>query len=146
HTQALSMLPVVWGSVEQQMPSPLAIHVTAGQDDGITYEADTTFSGNEVDLIRFRLPQEAVDLLREGADERSDKDGNLLEFVFETDGEEHKFTFSGEGGELLIPVYSSPYWKKNDRITRFCIRSQGKTEAWNALLKEADVTFYSYWQ
>ncbi|MBR1693551.1 MAG: hypothetical protein IJ711_12380 [Lachnospiraceae bacterium] len=152
HKQALLSLPSVWGSsdaVAGLEPVSQKIRLQ-GQGDGIVCMLDESYSGEAIDFIRIQLPpdreeteggkaaaQSAEDAAQQSGDEGS------LRLCFETDGEEHEFRFDQKGDSLLIPVYSSPYWKAQKRVSSFTLRA-AEGEELPASLEKAVLTCYRW--
>lgn len=148
HKKSLQMLPAVWGSSEAASllePAPVKVEMQKREEE-IVCRMEDSCDGDEVDFIMVTLPPETrADRSVGDADpeEVKQEKQQTLELVFGEEDQEYVFSFVRKGDHLLIPVYSSPYWKQQKRITGFRLRmEEGKQIPWN--MEDMNITCYRW--
>lgn len=153
HKNALQLLPAVWGSSEavgrlKPVVSDVKLHYGT---EGLVCRLDGSVDGNAIDFIQITLPPEeetangdedsASGMQKEALE---DAEGETLALVFGKQGEEHSFSFAVKGDRLLVPVYSSPYWKSLERADGFMLKMEEEGGALPERLKDATITCYQW--
>ena len=139
------MLPAVWGSSEA-VDSLNEIEIeteTAPGERGVTWNLTEEVNGESIDFVRITIPeQQTAGESEEAAQENAGASQRELRFIFGE--EEYEFTFYDEGNDFLIPVYSSPFWKKLSEVDSFTIQVEEGDETSLSRLKNATVSFWNF--
>lgn len=157
HKEALQMLPSVWGNSEDAFAYIEQVAVQSNvsvMEQVIEHRFMKAMKGDEVDFIEITLPdneviqnainQETVlslEFLYKDSEEGAKETVNQ-----EKNGEEMKrgFRFYLKGQKLLIPVFSSPYWKQSESLDgwRLGIKEGDGMEL--EMLSQCGVKYYCY--
>lgn len=140
HKESLQMLPAVWGNSEaihslseRNVPTKLV-----SGENKVTWHLLEEISGMDIDFVKITIPESGNEDV-DGMNEIVQKE---LHFLF---GEEDKeFAFYREGNNFLIPVYSSPFWKKLEHIDGFSIKVDEGDEDALYWIKNATISFLNF--
>lgn len=139
HKEALQMLPAVWGESDGgKALEELAIATERKVgEQKVTWFLQEEQKGEEIDFVKITIP--------EGRETESGAGKNgETEWYFSFDGDQHRFTFYGEGNVFLIPVYSSPFWKNQTCIDSFCVGTKAEGDERFHRIEEAEISFLRF--
>lgn len=139
HKEALQMLPAVWGNGEEAVQTLEQVEVQSVQymaGEAVKNYFEEAVNGEEIDFIEITLPDYQKEAIQSNIDE--------TETMLSLDFEGANFSFYLKGQKLLIPLFSSPYWKQAESITSWSLGIKEGEGIDPETLVQSEVKYYCY--